>query len=352
MWCAPLIILFVGAFFIATSAHAQSVAEAARKEQARKAKEHHPPQHVYTDDDLKRTQILTPADEAKVEARKKNSPPPAVVPPEKTFDAGSHSGNESLGEIARRYRREKAAREAEEALKKQQPSGFPMKLPANSFAAPKPMMAHPRGFLGMIAPRNRSRRMMTNPLGRGAISTRTPEIVPSPKGREAESTFPPTRNIPSGVASRGRVSPFEPRPLASGRATSVLPERSLVLSEAAHLERVTVKVGDTYWKFAREYLGRGSRWQELLAINPGSSDPRELVAGSEIFVPRHAHALSGSSSHVKVQKGDTLWSIARAHLGSGTAWTCLAHFNLQIHNPDLILPGEMLSLPASCSATP
>jgi len=357
MWCVPLIVLFAGCFWLVTSAHAQSVAEAARQEQARKAKEHRAPQHVYTDDDLKRAQILTPADEAKVEARKKHSLPPSAEQPEKTFDAGSPAGNESLGEIARRYRREKAAREAQDALKKEPASGFPMKLPANSFAVVKPTIAPPNGSSRMIAPSSGSRPIVIPRERRDSAQTFS-EIIPGLRTSTADPMVSRTRRVPSSVASRGRISPFEPRPVLPGRMISVSPWRAFVTTDVAHLERVTVKRGDTYWKFAREYLGHGSRWQELLEINPGASDPRALPEGSEIFVPRRGASPTGLTSSlnasraITVRPGDTLWSIARSYFGSGAAWTCLAHFNPQIHNPDLILPGETLSLPSTCSPTP
>jgi LysM repeat protein len=232
-----------------------------------------------------------------------------------------------------------------------------MKMPVNSLATPKPLMAPGGVTPSMVVPRNSSR-PMTNPLRRGTIAAGTSGLAPRPRRFATDPMVPRTRNFPSGVASRGRISPFEPRPLLAGRAPSVSVAVPLVASDASHLERVTVKHGDTYWKIAREYLGRGSRWQELLAINPGASDPRTLAAGSEIFVPRRVAvpnalaSVSQTSRAVTVRPGDTLWAIARAHLGHGMAWTCLAHSNPKIQDPDLILPGEQISVPTSCGATP
>src|SRR5271166_920471 len=82
-----------------------NAAEAARAEQARKAAKPKTPRHVYTEEDLKRAQILTMEDQAKVAARKNN-------PTEKTGEQAKAGGEsapveESLGEVARRYRKEK-----------------------------------------------------------------------------------------------------------------------------------------------------------------------------------------------------------------------------------------------------
>jgi nucleoid-associated protein YgaU len=333
--CVPLVVCSAGIFVFALPVRAQDAAEAARQNQARRAKEHRPPEHVYTNDDLKRAHILTPQDQARVEARKKNSPPPAAVQPPQTLDAGSPT--ESLGEVARRYRRENAAREAEQVLKKQ-PSRFPLKLPTTSLATPKPF----------VAPGNAVRwPMIRNNRG---ISTPGPSRV-APAAPSPASVVPRGFPTPRYSPAPKRISPFAPRPLVA----PALPSRSIPAVNGNELRRVIVKRGDSFWKLSREYLGRGARWQELLAINPGWSDPHRLTAGSEIFVPRSAVvSVSGtnSASHVTVRKGDTLWSIARSHFGRGAAWTCLASANPNLHNPDFILPDEQLFVPSSCASGP
>ena len=87
----------------------QDVADAARQAKARKADEQKSPKHVYTEDDLKRSVILTPDDQARVEARKKlqNSVPAEQNALQKPAETAPLT--ESLGEIARKYRQQKAA---------------------------------------------------------------------------------------------------------------------------------------------------------------------------------------------------------------------------------------------------
>lgn len=47
-----------------------------------------------------------------------------------------------------------------------------------------------------------------------------------------------------------------------------------------------------------------------------------------------------------VQKGDCLWNIAKKHCGDGTKWKELAGLNAdKIVNPNLIYPGQVLTLP-------
>ena len=131
-FCCGVLLLSIGA--IRTCA--QDVAGAARQEKARKADEQRPAPHVYTEEDLRRPTILTPEDQARVEARKQQIAVPAQQNAEKTPD-DPNDLNESLGEIARRYRLEIAEREAELARGKKF-TAFPYDVPQKSVAAPKP----------------------------------------------------------------------------------------------------------------------------------------------------------------------------------------------------------------------
>lgn len=56
---------------------------------------------------------------------------------------------------------------------------------------------------------------------------------------------------------------------------------------------------------------------------------------------RHA-----ASRRYRVKEGDCLWLIARAYLGRGRAWRAIYAANRDvIRHPDLIYPGQMLSIP-------
>src|SRR5579863_6667458 len=112
-------ILFLGfATFGATVSRAQdqqdqSVAEAARQERARKQELQKRAKHVYTEEDLKHPNILTPEDRAVIEAKqtecaKKNNC--AAAPVENSpasLDANSKASGTSLGEVARQLRKQK-----------------------------------------------------------------------------------------------------------------------------------------------------------------------------------------------------------------------------------------------------
>ena len=53
---------------------------------------------------------------------------------------------------------------------------------------------------------------------------------------------------------------------------------------------------------------------------------------------------------IEVQKGDTLWSLAKANLGRSANWPCLAAANPSVTNPDRIFAGQVLLLPGNCTA--
>jgi nucleoid-associated protein YgaU len=147
----------------------------------------------------------------------------------------------------------------------------------------------------------------------------------------------------------------EPRIVAPSIAPSA-PKPSVTLSNAqpsasaknsASLHTVIIQPGDSLWKLAQQNLGRGSRWQELLAANPGIMDPTRIAAGTEIVLPARVTGFK-SDLKVTVKGGDTLSSIARVTYGRAAAWRCIAQANPEIADADRIYEGQQLLLPFNC----
>ena len=310
----------------ASGLRAQDAAEAARQEQARKAAETKSSHHVYTEDDLKRAKILTPEDQAKVAARKNN---PTEKKEEQAKRAGeSAPGEESLGEVARRYRKEKAEREAARATGQEDRSQFPMKLPEATMAAPKPM----------VQPRAEARA-----AGRVSPFARRPlRVAPSMPvvPRRVEGGMPASAGVARGVP----VVPSAPRE-AGASVLRVKPEE--VTRNAAMVSR-KVERGDSWWKLAEMYLGNGARWWELRGMNAaGTNRPELLLLGSTVLVPAEVVGRGRPvGKSVTVQKGDTLWRMAREHLGRGAAWKCLMEANRELREPERLRIGQRVLLPA------
>jgi nucleoid-associated protein YgaU len=117
---------------------------------------------------------------------------------------------------------------------------------------------------------------------------------------------------------------------------------------------VRIQPGDSLWKLAQQNLGRGSRWPELVDVNPGIADPNKISSGAALHLPAAAtaasprHAQTTAASTIKVRKGDTLWSLAKSNLGLASRWPCLAAANRSIDNPDRIYESQELTVPLMC----
>jgi nucleoid-associated protein YgaU len=120
------------------------------------------------------------------------------------------------------------------------------------------------------------------------------------------------------------------------------------VAKTSTLRTVIVQPGDSLWKLARQNLGRGSRWQELLAANPGIVDPARIAPGTEIVVPTKVPGLK-SDLKVTVKQGDSLSRIAQSTYGHAAAWRCVAQANPEIADVNHIHEGQQLLLPFSCN---
>lgn len=109
-----------------------------------------------------------------------------------------------------------------------------------------------------------------------------------------------------------------------------------------------VQKGDSLWKIAQQYLGSGSRYPEIIALNGLTGD--RIYPGMQLKIPSDVPGDSTDSnqpetsySSYTVRKGDSLWKIARKQLGSGSRYTEIMELNGLIS--DTIYPGQVLKLP-------
>ena len=366
--CGLCVVLYLIAstFFFAVPTRAQdsqSAAEAARQEKARKSAQQKKGSHVYTNEDLKQSQILTPQDRSRVEARKNNSPAAPGKPSDPSVNAEKNSAPESLGEVARRYRRRQLenSQAAEAAAKSQPPSRFPMALSQPSFAVPVEPVAprlspdsHPRQSLKTLPRISSSRR---DPFSRQTISPALPNernllspnlsapARPSLSLRDAAPHAPAVHTNAPAPAPK-LLLPSKPMPAHPSVALSAAP----AINRLATSKAILIQPGDSLWKLARRHLGSGSRWNELLASNPTISDPHHIQPGALLVVPATELRSRAQPSSITVHSGDSLWKIAASQLGSATAWPCIAHANPQLHDANRLRPGQILALPASCAS--
>ena len=353
--CGFTIVLCSCLFFGATQCRAQAsqdVAEAARQERARQEQQKKQ-KHVYTDEDLRRAKILTPDDEARVEARRKQQPAPVEEQAQAPIDADGQLGQLPLGDIARRYRNAKLAA--------QTPGPFHLPFDEPVFASPVipvPTVAPPRPSISPVHPnvapihrRAAAAPTIPNTAPLRRVDPFTPRFAP-PAPPAAARIAPPARQAKAAPAMALPAQPHTVAPAIapsapkSSPAVPVAPP-SAVAKASSPLHTVTLRPGDSLWKIAQENLGHGLRWQELLAANPGIGDPTRIAAGTEIVVPAKLTGLK-SDLKVTVRPGDTLSRIALGTYGRAAAWRCIAQANPEIADANRIYVGQRLLLPANC----
>lgn len=143
-----------------------------------------------------------------------------------------------------------------------------------------------------------------------------------------------------------------------------------------------VQTGDELWDIAQRELGAGERWREIVDITPGLTAASRLSAGQRIRLPEtnhhprsalpsddassrservgdepaeppredttHDNLSPARAETVTVAPGDSLWTLAEAHLGDGERWPEIHHLNEElIAHPDQIDVGWVLTLPLS-----
>jgi nucleoid-associated protein YgaU len=98
-------------------------------------------------------------------------------------------------------------------------------------------------------------------------------------------------------------------------------------ADQAGSKEYTIKSGDTLEAIARTELGSGQKWTAIVAANPGLN-PKQLKVGQKIRIPDAGGAAAAPATETMksadtgntytVQKGDTLFGIARKVYGSGS----------------------------------
>jgi nucleoid-associated protein YgaU len=269
------------------------------------------------------------------------------------MDADGQLAQLPLGDIARRYRNAKLAAQGPDPfhLPFNEPVLAAPVLSVPAVAPPRPAFspAHPspapsRGN-AVVAP------SLSGPAPLRRIDPFTPRLAP-PAPPSVARIAPPVRQpkvaAPTAPVVRSHAVPPATAPAApnASAAASIAPPTA-VAKPSLSLHIVTVQPGDSLWKLAQQNLGRGSRWQELLAANPGIVDPTRISTGTEIVVPAKLIGLK-SDLRVTVKQGDTLTRIAHLTYGRAAAWHCIAQANPEIADVNRIYKGQQLLLPFSC----
>ena len=71
------------------------------------------------------------------------------------------------------------------------------------------------------------------------------------------------------------------------------------------------------------------------------------LSGGGASAPRDSQTGAAAAKTCTVQAGDCLWSLAEKYYGDGSQYKKLAAANPEITNPNLIYPGQVLTIPAA-----
>ena len=94
---------------------------------------------------------------------------------------------------------------------------------------------------------------------------------------------------------------------------------------------------------------RKAQTEDRPAASPAApkADFSNVQSGASSTAP--APAQQGTT--YTVESGDTLWAIAQRHYGDGNQWGRIHRANMAlIPDPDLIQPGQVLTIPAADTA--
>lgn len=121
-------------------------------------------------------------------------------------------------------------------------------------------------------------------------------------------------------------------------------EEQKKLEQASFPKEYTVVAGDHLWSIAEKFYEDGYKWT-LIASENNIQNPDIILPGQELTLPK-----ATVGKNYTVVKGDTLWDISARFYGSGFSWKRIRDANpgkigtLKNGNP-LILPGQVLKIP-------
>jgi LysM repeat protein len=386
-FATPAILFLCCATFLATVSRAQDqqdqgVAEAARQERARKQESQKRAKHVYTEEDLKHPNILTPEDRAQIEARRNEcaqqnncSPAPPQIPPA-SLDANSETPQVPLGEVARRLRKQKEL----QALKPKQSEAF--HLPFSTPALASPILPGPSAIRPpaqpVLHPKTPSNVFRRDPFSAVPLRPqgRRPE-VPRPELRRTEIQPSAREEIRSEVrqdihaSSRENIRP-RVHPKSSGDVRPKVREEILPIGRPnvhpdfsedvrptlpAHVRQVAPALPKISSRPATpSILIQPMHPRVPSTLAPSNTFAKPVAPAATVRPSKPQPALSpvttATKKTVSVESGDSLWKLAEENLGRGQRWPELLAANRNIVNPNQISAGAQLNLPSAAAATP
>jgi len=141
--------------------------------------------------------------------------------------------------------------------------------------------------------------------------------------------------LPTTAGTIAAAAPVDATPAATttipaSLAPSPAPAHHETTPTAAMPRHVVVQ-GDSLWSIAERHLGTGTRYPEIAALNAAllRDGPGFLQPGWVLTLPSEATGADPVTEYT-VQPGDTLSGIARTQLGDETSWPTIYHASTQL----------------------
>jgi hypothetical protein len=184
-------------------------------------------------------------------------------------------------------------------------------------------------------------RLVTRWIGTGAL-------IATLATRPAVASVPPARDAIALVTRT--TDAWTPTTLPA--ATTRKPTQTTTAIRVVPARTYVTGANETYWDIAEATLGDGSRWREILDANPELGQVDLVPEGTTLAIP--------AGHDITVEAGDNLWNLAKHELTDAHGerptnaeivpyWRDVIDANadeLRSGDPDLIYPGETITLPA------
>ena len=335
----------------------QDAAAAARQESARKAQQKQR-KHVYTEDDLGRAKILTPEDEARFAASRKEQIGPADGQTSVSLDASAELPQLPLGDIARRYRDAKRAMQA--------PTAFHLPFDEPAFASPIVPVSQPAPPRPSFSPAHPNvLRSQPKVAVAPAISSPAPLHRVDPFARRSAPAAPSVARVeptgPTAPLARPSVSRVVPAPVVrqpnvSGDVAAPKVASPGFAVPAAPVSHPSVPRVAPVPEVRRPNLSGKIRAPKFelreFAFPKFAPTPAAPEAVAPEIAPLTGVEKTASLPHtLTVQRGDSLWKLAQQHLGRGSRWQELLVANPGIVDPKRLAAGTQIVVPTEPAAT-